>query len=258
MLITALLRRVDLPVHIGYLFVHRLQQPVIALDALPGQDGQLSILHIAHPPGMLDDGRDVAGQKIASVSIPQDQRAIFSDSNDLVRIVGTQDAKGIGPLDPVKHLPHRLQQIPLIEILNELGHHLRIRIGQEGNALTHQKGLQFPIVFNDPVVDHGDLAALAHLGMGIDIAGRPVGGPAGVTDAHGALDRRPVLELVGQYLQPALSLVDRKGVPILVIDSHPCRVIAPVLQSGQSFQKNGSCLLLANIAYNSAHILFSS
>ena len=79
-----------------------------------------------------------------------------------------------------------------------------------------------------------------------------------MTDAHGALDRRPVLELVGQHLQPALSLVDRKGAPILVIDRHPCRVIAPVLQSGQPFQKNGSRLLLANIAYNSAHILFSS
>ena len=44
---------------------------------------------------------------------------------------------------------------------------------------------QVQVVFDDAVVHHSEQAPVADLGMGIDVGRGPMGGPPGVTDAHG-------------------------------------------------------------------------
>ena len=127
-LIAALLRRVHLPVHLNNFLVHRLHQMVIALDAILGENGQLPILHVAHLAGVAENGGDVAGQEGAALSIAQDEGAVFAYGNQLVGAVVTQDAQSIGALNAVKHPAHGLEQVPLIEVLDELGDDLRVRL----------------------------------------------------------------------------------------------------------------------------------
>ena len=84
--------------------------------------------------------------------------------------------------------------LPLVEVGDELGHHLGIRLGGKGHPLRQQKFLQLRVVLNDAVVDHGDLTAVTDLRVGVHVAGRAVGGPAGVPDPCGAIRRRAALE----------------------------------------------------------------
>ena len=98
-LVSALFGGIHLPVDGDNILVNGLHQMVIAPDALPCEDGQLSVLHVAHPSGVPQDGGDVAGDEIASLSPAQDQGAVLPDGHDPVGAVGTQDAQGVGPLD---------------------------------------------------------------------------------------------------------------------------------------------------------------
>ena len=72
--------------------------------------------------------------------------------------------------------------------------------------LGDEKFLDLQIVFNDPVVNHRDLPVLAQMGMGIDIIWLAVGGPAGVADAHPALQRLSAVHKGAEHLEPALGL----------------------------------------------------
>ena len=58
-----------------------------------------------------------------------------------------------------------------------MGHHLRVRIAFKLEALGLKLFPQLGVVFNDTVMDDGDLLIVAHMGMGIDIRRLPVGGP---------------------------------------------------------------------------------
>ena len=254
MLIPALLGGVDLPVDGGDFLLNGLHQVVVAPNALPGEDSQLPVLHVAHPPGVAQDGGDVAGDEVAPLPVAQNEGAVLADRHDLAGAVGAQDAQGVGPLDAAERPAHGGQQIPLVKILDELGHYLGVGFRGEGHPLGHEKGLQLGVVFDDAVVDHGDPSAAAHLGVGVDVTGSAVGGPAGVPHAHGAVQVCPAVELVGQHLKPPLGLVDGQGARLNVEHRHPGGVVPTILQPGQPFQQNGSGLFPSDVAYNSAHI----
>ena len=207
---------------------------------------------------MAQDGGDVAGDEAAPLPVAQDEGAVLADRHNLVGAVGAQDAQGVGPLDAAERPAHGGQQVPLVEILDELGHHLGVGFRGEGHPLGQEKGLQLGVVFDDAVVDHGDPSAAAHLGVGVDVAGSAVGGPARVPHAGGAVQVRAPVELIRQHLEPSLGLVDSQRVRRPVEHRHPGGVIPPVLQAGQALQQDGSGLLLPDIAYNSTHILVSS
>ena len=68
-LVAALLRRVDLPVDMGDLLFDGLHQVVVALDAVPGEHRHLPVVHVAHLPGVAQDGGDVAGQEGAPLPV---------------------------------------------------------------------------------------------------------------------------------------------------------------------------------------------
>ena len=83
------------------------------------------------------------------------------------------DARGETPAQGLRLLHDLLEH----EVLDVLGHHLGVGLRGEGGPLVHEEGLQLSVILDDPVVDHGNLSAAAHLGVGVDVAGGPVGGP---------------------------------------------------------------------------------
>ena len=130
-LIAALFRRIHFPVYVGDLFLHRLHQVVIALDTVFGQHCHLAIIHISHIPGMADDSGNVAGQEAAALTIAQNQRAVLTHRNQLIRLVGADNAQRVGSLDPAHYPAYRLQDAHLVgftKIFDQLGHHLGIRL----------------------------------------------------------------------------------------------------------------------------------
>ena len=134
--IAALFRRGYIPVHHAVLFLHRHQFVVEHINGVCRQHGDLSVVHVGHIPGVLDDGRDVGGNEVAVFSIAQNQRTVLPGSDECVGVIRADDAEGIGPLDPPQHTAHGLQHIMalVIVVFQQLGHYLRVCVGLEGDA----------------------------------------------------------------------------------------------------------------------------
>ena len=120
------------------------------------------------------------------------------------------------------------------------------------DALAHQVLFQLQIVFDDAVVDDGDPPVLTDVGVGVDVIGLPVGGPAGVADAQISLQVRAAVDQVRESLQPALGLADLEP-RRLRPDRHAGGVIAPVLHPLQAVQQNGRRGLVSYKSNDSAH-----
>ena len=251
-LIAALLGGGDLPVDGEMLLLHRVQQAVIHFDGVSGQHGDLAVLHIAHIPGMLDDGSDVTGEEVAAVAIAQHQRAVLAGGDDLIRAVHAENTQCIGTLQTAERLGHCVHDVVFIVVVHQLGHHLGVRLGQETDPLGLKPLTQGQIIFDDAIVHHGDTTGLAHMGVRVQVRGLTVGGPAGVPQTDAAVDGCAVVHQIAQRLQAALGLVDLKTV-LLPVDRNTCGVIATVLQPGQTLQQNGGRFLMTHKTDDSTH-----
>src|SRR5699024_7966787 len=109
---------------------------------------------------------------------------------------------------------------------------------------------------NNAVVYHGDLAAAADLGVGIDVAGCAMGRPAGMADANHAVQILTAPDHIAEDLEAALGLLHLQLLILLRIDRHTGAVIAPILQALETIQQDGGGLLLSYISYDSAHSVF--
>ena len=203
---------------------------------------------------MLDDSGHVGGNEVPLVAVAQDQRAILPGGDEGVGVIGADDAKGVGTLDAPQDTAHGLQHTVafLVMEFQQLRHHLGIRFGGEGHAMAEQKLLDLQIVFNDAVMNQGDVAAFADMGVGVDVVGFAVGGPAGVANAEGALHISSAMDHVGQGLQTALCLfhLQAKG---LRTDGDTGGVVTAILHPCKSVQQNRGRLLSAHKSNDSTH-----
>ena len=91
-------------------------------------------------------------------------------------------------------------------IINQFGDNFRIGLGVKAVAAAKQLFLQFLIVLYDPVVDCHYHPVVAEMGMGVNLAWLPVGGPTGMADAAAAGHGSAVVCFFRQDLQPSLGL----------------------------------------------------
>ena len=112
--------------------------------------------------------------------------------------------------------------------------------------------LELQIVLDDAVVDNGDTAVFADMGMGVDIIGFPVGCPAGVADAKISLQIRTAVDQITEDLQPSLGLFDLQSLGFGPY-CHTGRVIPPVFHPRKPVEQNGSCRLPAYKTDDSTH-----
>jgi hypothetical protein len=149
-------------------------------------------------------------------------------------------------------MPDRIGERDLGHVLDHVGHYLGIGVALEDVAALYQLVLEVHPVLDDPVVDNHDFPATVEMGVGIARIGCPMSGPSGVTypgvGSSGLLSIDQVLK-VGD---PSGLLDDSDRVS--VVESHPGRVISPILEPGQTGHQDIEYLAWAHIADNSAHI----
>ena len=109
--------------------------------------------------------------------------------------------------------------------------------------------LEFQIVFDDAVVDNGNTAVFADMGVGIDVVGFPVSGPTGMADAQVALQVRTAVDQVAEDLQTALGLFDLQPLGL----RNTCGIVAPVFHPGKAIQQNRGRRLPADETDDSTH-----
>ena len=124
----------------------------------------------------------------------------------MLRLVNAQYAQRVSALDAAQNAEHRFKRIAALGIVerNELAYHLGVGIGDEFIAVGYKKIAQLNIVFDYAVVNNGDLAVAAEMGMGIDVVRLAVRCPACVADAYGALYAFAALYHIPEHLQAAL------------------------------------------------------
>ncbi len=135
----------------------------------------------------------------------------------------------------------------------QLRHDLGIGLGLEPDALTDQEFLDLDVVFDDAIVDDGELAVFAHVGVGVDDVRRAVRRPAGVAEADAALQVRAAVDLLAKDLEPAHGFFDLQ-LSLRRDDGHARGVIPAVFQMCQPIQQNGGRLFLTNESNDSTHI----
>ena len=119
-------------------------------------------------------------------------------------------------------------------------------------AAGRQLVTQFAEVLDDAVVDDGDTARAVAVGMGIEVAGAPVSGPARVTKSDSGPRRiaaESVLEhgdLAGPLLHEQIALVRDQG--------DAGRVVAAVFETPQPIQQDGACCSGPGVSDDSAHV----
>ena len=103
-------------------------------------------------------------------------------------------------------------------------------------------------------MDDGELPALAHVGVRVDVGRGAVGRPAGVADADAALNVRAAVDHVAEHLQPALGLLH---LDLMARRHHRDAggVISAILQSGKPVQQDRRCLLLTDKTNDSTHMI---
>ena len=107
------------------------------------------------------------------------------------------------------------------------------------------------VVFDDAVVHHDDLAGAVAVRMGVLFGGAAVGGPAGVADAVGAIERLQADRLF-QVAQLAFGAAHLQSFTVAG-DGDSRRVVAAVFQATQAVDDDGHDAFLANVSNDSAH-----
>ena len=135
-------------------------------DAHPvgGHVGDVALLQDDDVLGVLQDGRHVAGQESLAAPETHDQRHVHARSDDPIGMRGVHDADGVGAPHALQRPSHRLHQVAVVLLLDEVRQHLGIGLGGEPMACGQQPVLDLAVVLDDPVMDQRQLAAAVRCG----------------------------------------------------------------------------------------------
>ena len=252
---STLFRRGHIPIHVEG--AHR------ALTAHGRQDthtvrahlGNFLVLQQRNLPGVAQDGRNIAGGQVFPFAEAQHQGAVLADGPELVRFAPMQHAQGPAALQHARRLTQRLHHVAAVQVMQQMRDNLRIRLGNKHAPLPFQEFPQPLMILNDAIMHQGNVALYIRMGMRVQIAGLPMGGPPGMTDAQVAMQRMR-LQPVPEILQPALGLAHLNLALIHHRDTRA--VISPIFQVLQPAQQNLLRAAWTHISYNSAHVQSSS
>ena len=133
------------------------------------------------------------------------------------------------------------------QITKDLGVGLRL----ERIALGQQERLDLRVVFDDSVVNQGELTVAADMRVGIAVGDATMSCPARVADA-----RRTVELMPGGLLYQIVDASHLFGdVELAVLKyADPRGIVASILKPLQAFENDCRCFLFTNIANDSTHI----
>ena len=191
----ALFRHDRIPGHVLHLARDGLSVEVRELHAVGGNDGHVAVGEEENVPRVMEDGGNVGGHEIFVVAEADYRRRSVARGNDLVRFVSGDHGQRKNAGELLHRLANRIfQRRPMtvgrLRILfDQVGNDFGVGLGGELVAFLDELFLQAKIVLDDAVVHDDDLAGAVAVRMGVFFRGTAVGGPAGVSNAVGAMQR---------------------------------------------------------------------
>ena len=136
--------------------------------------------------------------------------------------------------------------------VDEVGDGFGVGVGGEGVARRLQFVADFLVVFDDAVVDDGDVTA-AHVRVGVGFARHAVCRPTGVGDAAVAVDVfGPGFANEARHFADGAAAVNSA----IVVDGKACGVVAAVFEALQAFEQDGDDVAFGNAGDDSTHGFF--
>ena len=237
-------------------------------QAVGGDDGQLVIGQIDDLVGETGQGRGVAGDEMFAGADADDQRASEPGGDQHLGPLAEENRQAVGSLElrqggldggdqrlvaDGRHVGDR--RLALQATVDQMGDHLGIGRRLEDVSLALEALFDGLEVLDDAVMDQGQRAVAAHMGVCVNIAGGSVGSPAGVADADMAGDRvcgqegfEPV-DSAGGFDDGELA-VGRDG-------GHAGAVVAAVFQAVEPHEQEFGCIARSNIPNDPAHRLLA-
>jgi len=144
--------------------------------------------------------------------------------------------------------------VPGLQIIlfNQVSNDFGVGFGSELVALGNQLFLERKIVFDDAIVDDDDLAGAVAMRVGVLLSGTAVGGPAGVSDAIGAVERLDPDDFF-KIAQFALGAAHLQAGSIAG-DGDARGVVAAVLELSEAFDDDINDWLVPYVSHNAAHL----
>ena len=167
------------------------------LDAVGREDGHVPVGEEIDIARVVEDAGDVGGDEIFAFAQADDDGRAGAGGDDLVGLVGGEDAdcEGTGEAldgaaDGIFERDGRAEAArPRSDLLDEVRDDFGVGFGDELVALGGEFALEREVILDDAVVDDDDAAGAVAVGVGILFGGAAVGGPAGMADAEGAVER---------------------------------------------------------------------
>ena len=131
---------------------------------------------------MLQHGDRIGGEELLPLTDANGKRRLAAGGNDATWFAAVHHHERPLPAQLREDGRHREANIALVGVFDQVGDHLGVDVARKGVPLPRQFPLQLGVVLNDPVVNDGDLAVLIHVGVGVQVSWRTMGGPTRVGD----------------------------------------------------------------------------
>src|SRR5256714_2615841 len=231
--------------------VNRAAVVVHYADALGGEHGDIAVGEKKDFAGVLEKGRDVAGDEVFAFAEADDGGRSHAGGDNFVGILGGKKNERIDAAEFFQGTAHGFFEGRVFGmLLNEVGDNFGIGFGDEFVAFSLELFFELEIIFDDAVVDDDDLSGAVAVGMRVFFGGPAVGGPAGVADAVGAVD--------GRFLQGFFEIAELAGgtanFELAVLKHSGARgIVAAIFELAESFNNDRYNFFRADVADNAAH-----
>ena len=123
----------------------------------------VAIFQIDHLVGILNNRTGITAQEELSVTDVHYQRTLLTGSNNLAGVALVDDGNGVGTYHLIEGHLHSLQQRQLLldhHVFHQLHQHLGVCVALKGHTLVYQLLLDVGIVFDDAVMNDGQIVRL--------------------------------------------------------------------------------------------------
>ena len=218
-----------------------------------GNSYDFAVLQEDHVTRVGEKGGNVGRYEMLAYSYTENHGSGHARGKYGFRFVGAEHGYGVGAVGLSQRPGKGFQQcIRMLSAFGyKMGENFRIRFGFEDVSPGEQLLLQFLKVFDDAVMDDGQLAITPDLWVRVSLGRDAVRRPARMTDGVEGDSIGMVGELLFQSGEFALGLDDIQLSALYETDSGG--IVTAVFKPPKPLDDDGNCRTVAHIAYNSTH-----
>ena len=256
-----------IPIHgVGLRMFHDVAHEVGDDHLVGGDHHGLVLVDLHGTLGVGHERGNVGAKEVLPVAEAHHERRIVTGANHDVRLSHVRGENGERAFQHAGQTADGLEQVRLTGFLDDLvadfaqqfRRDLGIGFGDETIALRLQVETKLGSVFDDAVVDDGDLAVTRRVRMRVSVVRHAVRSPTRMADAHGGVRHRITFDVLHQVGQTSGLLTDGHTLHARRRQRHAGRIISAVFQSLKSLETHLQRLAargpnISCISYDSTH-----